>query len=138
MPISLRLSSARSRPDCSSTLARATAWPVVPLPAHDLLLRLLNNVRALAVRQPPGLDAAAMRLWAVELSLLLPRHPVSLRRERGEGMTDEQVVRFVDAYYPAYELYLDGVREGVLPERPGSHLRLVVGRDRSVQDHMRL
>jgi hypothetical protein len=25
-----------------------------------------------------------MRLWAVELSLLLPRHPVALRRERGE------------------------------------------------------
>jgi hypothetical protein len=26
----------------------------------------------------------ATRLWAVELSLLLPRHPVDLRRERAE------------------------------------------------------
>jgi hypothetical protein len=25
-----------------------------------------------------------VRLWAVELSLRLPRHPVALRRERGE------------------------------------------------------
>ena len=50
----------------------------------ELLARLLNNVRVLAMRQSPGLEAAAMRLWAVELSLLLPVHPVQLRRERGE------------------------------------------------------
>jgi regulator of sirC expression with transglutaminase-like and TPR domain len=58
--------------------------PVAPLPPADLLLRLLTNVRALTHRQPPSLDAARTRLWAVELSLLLPRHPVELRRERGE------------------------------------------------------
>ena len=57
---------------------------LAPLQAPDLLLRLLTNVRALATRRPPGLEAAAMRLWAVELTLLLPRHPVALRRERGE------------------------------------------------------
>jgi hypothetical protein len=51
---------------------------------NDVLLRVLNNIRALAVRRPPGLEAAALRLWAVELMLLLPRHPVDLRRERGE------------------------------------------------------
>jgi regulator of sirC expression with transglutaminase-like and TPR domain len=65
-------------------VARAQGNPLVPLPANDLLLRLLTNVRVLAARRPPGLEAAAMRLWAVELSLLLPRHPVALRRERGE------------------------------------------------------
>ena len=59
-------------------------WHLRPMPAADLLLRLLNNVRALSTRRPPGLEAAAMRLWAVELSLLLPHHPVELRRERGE------------------------------------------------------
>ena len=63
---------------------RARGMPVVPMSANDLLLRLLNNVRVLASRRPPGLEAAAVRLWAVELSLLLPRHPVVLRRERGE------------------------------------------------------
>ncbi len=55
-----------------------------PLARVDLLLRLLTNVRALTTRQPPSLSSAATRLWAVELSLLLPRHPVALRRERGE------------------------------------------------------
>jgi hypothetical protein len=50
----------------------------------ELLLRLLTNIRALASRQPPSLDVARTRLWAAELSLLLPRHPLELRRERGE------------------------------------------------------
>ena len=54
------------------------------LAAPELLLRLLTNVRALTTRQPPSLDVARTRLWAVELSLLLPRHPLELRRERGE------------------------------------------------------
>ncbi|MCW2777098.1 MAG: putative transcriptional regulator, partial [Frankiales bacterium] len=30
------------------------------------------------------LESTRTRLWAAELSLLLPRHPVALRRERGE------------------------------------------------------
>ena len=57
---------------------------VALLSPGDLLLRLLTNVRALTTRQPPSLDVARTRLWAVELSLLLPRHPLDLRRERGE------------------------------------------------------
>ncbi|KAK4450015.1 putative d-glycerate 3-kinase [Podospora aff. communis PSN243] len=57
-----------------------------------------------------------------------------LRHDRGDGMTNEQVVKFVDAYYPAYELYSDGVRSGIFPDRPGCQLRLIVGKDRSVQD----
>jgi regulator of sirC expression with transglutaminase-like and TPR domain len=68
--------------------------PVQPLPPHELLLRLLTNVRALTVRQPRSLDAARTRLWAVELSLLLPSHPVELRRERGELLV--RLGRFVD------------------------------------------
>jgi len=55
-----------------------------PVPPTDLLLRLLTNIRVLVARRPPSLDAARTRLWAVELSLLLPRHPLELRRERGE------------------------------------------------------
>ncbi|KAJ4389687.1 hypothetical protein N0V93_007159 [Gnomoniopsis smithogilvyi] len=57
-----------------------------------------------------------------------------LRRERGTGMTDEQVVKFVDAYYPAYELFSDGVRGGIFLGRSGCQLRLVVGQDRLVID----
>ncbi|KAK4158301.1 P-loop containing nucleoside triphosphate hydrolase protein [Chaetomidium leptoderma] len=60
-----------------------------------------------------------------------------LRRERGGGMTEEQVVKFVDAYYPAYELFSEGVRRGVFgPGREGCQLRVVVGRNRQVQESM--
>jgi regulator of sirC expression with transglutaminase-like and TPR domain len=55
-----------------------------PIGPHELLLRLLTNIRALTARQPRSLDAARTRLWAVELSLLVPTHPLELRRERGE------------------------------------------------------
>jgi len=57
---------------------------LAPVPAADLLIRLLTNIRVLTARQPRGLTVAATRLWAVDLSLLLPRHPADLRRERGE------------------------------------------------------
>ncbi|KAM0484407.1 hypothetical protein ACHAPX_001830 [Trichoderma viride] len=59
-----------------------------------------------------------------------------LRLARGDpnaGMTKEQVVKFVDAYYPAYELYSEGLRSGLLPGRPGAQLRMIVGRDRKVK-----
>ncbi|MDT7538839.1 MAG: hypothetical protein QOI82_2424 [Actinomycetota bacterium] len=59
---------------------------VEPIDGHELVLRLLTNIRALTARQPRSLDAARTRLWAVELSLLVPTHPLELRRERGELM----------------------------------------------------
>lgn len=59
----------------------------------------------------------------------------ALRRDRGSGMTDEKVREFVDGYYPAYELFTEGVREGVLKGKgEGLQLRLVVGKDRRVID----
>ncbi|KAK2064974.1 D-glycerate 3-kinase [Colletotrichum caudatum] len=60
----------------------------------------------------------------------------ALRRERGAGMTDEQVVKFVDSYYPAYELFSDNVRKGILPNSPGHQMRLVVAEDRRVKEHL--
>lgn len=50
-----------------------------PWPASDVVLRVLTNIRALAVRT----DDARLRLWATDLSLLVPAHPALLRRERG-------------------------------------------------------
>ncbi|SPN99674.1 related to ATP-binding protein, putative pantothenate kinase [Cephalotrichum gorgonifer] len=59
----------------------------------------------------------------------------ALRRERGTGMSEEEVVRFVDGYFPAYELYCDGVRKGVLRAKgEGRQLKIVVGRDRRVKE----
>jgi hypothetical protein len=64
---------------------RRVAAPREPvLEPASLLLRVLNNIRALTARQERSLETARTRLWATELSLLLPRHPVELRRERGE------------------------------------------------------
>jgi len=59
--------------------------PAAPvLDGADLVLRVLANIRALTARQGRSLETARTRLWATELSLLLPRHPLDLRRERGE------------------------------------------------------
>ncbi|CAK7269947.1 hypothetical protein SEPCBS119000_003834 [Sporothrix epigloea] len=58
----------------------------------------------------------------------------ALRRLRGTGMTDEQVGQFVDAYYPAYELFSEGVRRGIFGSHRGRQLRLIIGKDRQVKD----
>lgn len=60
------------------------------------------------------------------------------RRDPTAGMTPDQVVKFVDGYFPGYELYTDGVRRGTLADRPGCQLRLVVGRDRTVNQVIRI
>lgn len=58
----------------------------------------------------------------------------ALRAARGAGMTDDQVVRFVDAYYPAYELFTDDLRGGLFSDKLHCQLRLVVGKDRRVRE----
>ena len=58
---------------------------------------------------------------------------IALRESKGAGMTVEQVQQFVDGYYPAYELYVDGLRTGTLKGLKGRQLRLVIGEDRKVQ-----
>lgn len=66
------------------TVVQAPHEPVLEPAA--LLLRVLTNIRALTERQGLSLDSTRTRLWATELTLLLPRHPVALRREQGELM----------------------------------------------------
>lgn len=59
----------------------------------------------------------------------------ALRRDKGTGMTDKQVVKFVGGYYPAYELFTDSLREGVFGNgEKGRQLRLIVGKDRVVKE----
>lgn len=57
-----------------------------------------------------------------------------LRREKGAGMSREEVERFVDGYYPAYELFTEKLRNGLFGGDKGRQLRLVVGRDRRVKE----
>ncbi|MFK0020707.1 tetratricopeptide repeat protein [Streptomyces sp. NPDC090798] len=54
---------------------------LVPAPPLDVVVRILNNVRAWAAARPERSDVS---LWAVELSLLLPSHPARLRYERAQ------------------------------------------------------
>ncbi|MFD7868748.1 transglutaminase-like domain-containing protein [Streptomyces sp. NPDC057682] len=57
-------------------LDAAVREPARPL---EIVLRILNNIRAWAAARPERTDVG---LWAVELSLLLPSHPAALRLER--------------------------------------------------------
>ncbi|WP_344001666.1 transglutaminase-like domain-containing protein [Streptomyces thermocarboxydovorans] len=72
--------------DAELLVVGATGSPLDPSmlrPADPLevVLRILNNVRAWAAARPERSDVA---LWAVDLSLLLPSHPARLRYERAQ------------------------------------------------------
>ncbi|KAJ5052142.1 uncharacterized protein L3040_001901 [Drepanopeziza brunnea f. sp. 'multigermtubi'] len=65
----------------------------------------------------------------------------ALRREKGMGMSVEQVTRFVDGYYPAYELYTARLRGGICRGKEGAqwkNLRLIIGSDRRVKEVTRI
>ncbi|WP_236246591.1 transglutaminase-like domain-containing protein [Streptomyces sp. CC210A] len=71
--------------DTELLVAGATGEPLDPsvlLPADvlDIVLRILNNIRAWASARP---EHSAVALWALELALLLPAHPARLRYEKG-------------------------------------------------------
>ncbi|KAM3532871.1 hypothetical protein MY4038_003877 [Beauveria bassiana] len=74
-------------------------------------------------------DTQYVYVWRAEQE----EHLRLLKGDPNAGMTRDQVIRFVDGYYPAYELYTDGIRSGIFPDRPGCQLRLVVGPDRCVK-----
>ncbi|MDF3147508.1 MULTISPECIES: transglutaminase-like domain-containing protein [unclassified Streptomyces] len=72
--------------DAELLVAGATGAPLQPSmlsPADplDVVVRILNNIRAWAATRPERTDVA---LWAVELSLLLPSHPARLRFDRAQ------------------------------------------------------
>ncbi|SES12825.1 transglutaminase-like domain-containing protein [Streptomyces qinglanensis] len=63
-------------------LSAASLRPAGPL---ETVLRILNNIRAWAAPRP---ERSGVRLWAVELSLLLPHHPGRLRFERAQLLVE--------------------------------------------------
>jgi hypothetical protein len=73
---------ALSRGD-AELLVGATVRPSMLVPADplDVVVRVLNNIRAWAAARPERSDVA---LWAVELALVLPSHPAQLRYERAQ------------------------------------------------------
>jgi regulator of sirC expression with transglutaminase-like and TPR domain len=73
----------RLRPDDAVALVASMGMrfepsQLAPADGADVLARVLTNIRALASRQ----QQPRVQLWAVELSMLLPHHPMQLRRER--------------------------------------------------------
>lgn len=104
-----------------------------PLPHLEFVNEALKGYDAIT-----DLFDAFVHIDAEDLSYVYKwrqEQEAALRAERGTGMSDEQVVEFVDGYFPAYELYCEGVRRGVLKGgREGRQLRLVVGRDRKVRE----
>ncbi|KAF9249635.1 hypothetical protein DTO006G1_6705 [Penicillium roqueforti] len=57
----------------------------------------------------------------------------ALRQQKGKGMTDAEVVRFVKGYMPAYELYLDQLRQGIFTDGKGKgQLRVVLDHERRI------
>jgi regulator of sirC expression with transglutaminase-like and TPR domain len=72
--------------DVELLVVGATGGPPAPsmlAPADplDIVLRVLNNIRAWAAARP---EQSAVQLWAVELALLLPHHPARLRLEHAQ------------------------------------------------------
>ncbi|MFD6327547.1 SirB1 family protein [Streptomyces sp. NPDC058442] len=72
--------------DADLLVAGATGAPLdasmlTPADPLDVVLRILNNIRAWASARPERSDVA---LWAVELSLLFPSRPTRLRYERAQ------------------------------------------------------
>lgn len=73
-----------SADDASVLVVGGTGVPLdasslAPAGVLDVVLRVLNNVRAWAAARP---EHSGVGLWAVELSLLLPSHAARLRYER--------------------------------------------------------
>ncbi|MBO3677279.1 transglutaminase-like domain-containing protein [Streptomyces sp. NEAU-YJ-81] len=79
-----------SSEDAATLVSGATGAPLsasmlTPAGPLDIVLRILNNIRAWASARPERTD---VRLWAVELSLLLPSHPAELRYERAQLLVE--------------------------------------------------
>ncbi|GGP72459.1 transglutaminase family protein [Streptomyces calvus] len=72
--------------DAELLVAGATGAPLdasmlTPADPLDVVLRILNNIRAWAAARP---EHSGVALRAVDLSLLLPSHPARLRHERAQ------------------------------------------------------
>lgn len=105
-----------SRPELAARLGADLAESdFEPWPATSIVTRVLSNIRAGSTRH----DKLRTRLWAVELSMLVPSHSLLLRKERGEIL-----IQLGDYLAAAFELeaYADAVAP-VDPEAADHALR---------------
>ncbi|MFD3976886.1 tetratricopeptide repeat protein [Streptomyces cyaneofuscatus] len=97
--------------DADLLVTAATGAPLEPsmlTPARplEIVLRILNNIRAWAAARPERTDVA---LWAVELSLLLPAHPARLRYERAQLLVQRGEFQRGAAEMEEYAEVLDAI-----------------------------
>ncbi|WP_137993521.1 transglutaminase-like domain-containing protein [Streptomyces exfoliatus] len=97
--------------DAELLVAGATGEPLEPSMLRptdplDIVLRILNNIRAWAAPRPERSEVA---LWAVELSLLLPSHPARLRYEHAELLVQRGEFLAGAAEMEAYATVVDAV-----------------------------
>ncbi|KAM0512043.1 hypothetical protein ACHAPE_009287 [Trichoderma viride] len=127
------------RPIAPSAITAKHASPSRTLHQHRLEHLLAINEKLKEYDQVTDMFGAFLHIDSENIEYVYDwrqEQEEHLRLARGDpnaGMTKEQVVKFVDAYYPAYELYSEGLRNGLLPGRPGAQLRMIVGRDRKVK-----
>lgn len=97
--------------DAELLVAGATGEPLeesmlAPARPLEIVLRILNNIRAWAAARPERTDVA---LWAVDLSLLLPSHPARLRYERAQLLVQSGQFLRGAAEMEEYADVVDGV-----------------------------
>jgi hypothetical protein len=98
---------------------------LVPAEPLDVVLRILNNIRAWAAARPERTDVG---LWAVELSLLLPSHPARLRYERAQLLVQRgdfvQGAAELEAYAEVVGAVDEGAAERVREQALAARARL--------------
>ncbi|UQX05132.1 transglutaminase-like domain-containing protein [Streptomyces sp. RerS4] len=86
--------------------AELAQGPRTPARTLDIVLRILNNIRAWAAARP---EQSAVALWALDLALLLPSHPAALRYERARLLVERGAFQEGAVELDAYASVVDAV-----------------------------
>ncbi|MFJ3927226.1 transglutaminase-like domain-containing protein [Streptomyces sp. NPDC090022] len=86
--------------------AELASEPLVPARTRDIVLRILNNIRAWAATRP---EQSGVALWALDLALLMPSHPAALRYERARLLVDRGAYTEGALELDAYAAVVDAI-----------------------------
>ena len=86
--------------------AELASGPRTPARTSDIVLRILNNIRAWASARP---EHSAVALWSLDLALLLPSHPAALRYERARLLVERGAFTEGAGELEAYAEVMDAV-----------------------------
>ncbi|MFD3544092.1 tetratricopeptide repeat protein [Streptomyces sp. NPDC058655] len=86
--------------------AELASGPRTPARTRDIVLRVLNNIRAWASSRP---EHSGVALWALDLALLMPSHPASLRYERARLLVERGSFQEGAAELESYAVVVDAI-----------------------------